>query len=325
MRAFVFPGQGSQRRGMGRGLFERFPDVARQADDVLGYSVEELCRADPGRRLSRTEYAQPAIYVVNALHHRAASPAADYLAGHSLGEYNALLAAGAFDFVTGLTLVRHRAELMGRCAGGGMAAVVGVPQQVIEETLAAHDAAGVVIANHNAPEQFVLAGPTAELDRLRAVFEGTAGVRGFVPLRVGGAFHSPLMEPAAEAFRVVLDSVTFDELRTPVVTNVTGLPYASGGDAIRAVLAAQVIRPVRWADGVRYLRDAGVTDFVEAGGGKVLTSLIGKVLAEDPRTAPWREYRDERISALLRDGVAGKLTACRISETIHAGGPPVEH
>jgi malonyl CoA-acyl carrier protein transacylase len=329
MRAFVFPGQGIQKRGMGRGLFEQFPDVCRQADDVLGYSVEELCRDNPDRRLSRTEYAQPAIYVINALHHLAASregaPAADYLAGHSLGEYNALFAAGAFDFVTGLVLVRRRAELMGRCGGGGMAAVVGVSQRVIEETLAAHGAAGVVIANHNAPEQFVLAGRTEELDRLKPVFEGTAGVRGFVPLRVGGAFHSPLMEPAAEAFRTVLDSVSFTELRTPVVANVTGLPYASGEDAVRAVLAAQVTRPVRWADGIRYLRDAGVTDFVEPGGSKVLTSLVGKILAEDPRDAPWREYRDERISALLRDCADGKLTIDRIVETIHAGGPPVEH
>jgi len=151
MRSYVFPGQGVQKKGMGRGLFEDFRDLCRQADEVLGYSVETLCLENPERLLNRTEYAQPAIYVVNALYYlslrRQDLPPADYLAGHSLGEYNALFAAGAFDFHTGLTLVKRRADLMGKADGGGMAAVVGVSETAIKATLEMNNAAGVVIAN----------------------------------------------------------------------------------------------------------------------------------------------------------------------------------
>ncbi|MFD0427124.1 ACP S-malonyltransferase [Streptomyces zhihengii] len=184
MRCYVFPGQGTQKKGMGRSLFARFPDLLRRADQVLGYPVEELCRDNPDRRLSETAYAQPAIYVVNALHWSAAQedlPPADFLAGHSLGEYSALFAAGAFDFETGLTLVQRRAELMGQISGGGMAAVVGLPEQVVEEILKRHDAAGVVIANYNAPEQVVLSGSHQELARIKPFFEKAEGVRASSP------------------------------------------------------------------------------------------------------------------------------------------------
>src|SRR5260370_26635306 len=140
-QAWVFPGQGSQRKGMGKDLFRRFPGIVATADDVLGYSVEELCQADPGGRLRQTQYAQPALYVVNAMAYLArtgagGSPA--FLAGHSLGEYCALFAAGCFDFATGLRLVRRRGELMAAASGGGMAAVIG---------LATHRLAGLLAEN----------------------------------------------------------------------------------------------------------------------------------------------------------------------------------
>jgi malonyl CoA-acyl carrier protein transacylase len=323
MRSYVFPGQGVQKRGMGREVFELFPDLCARADDVLGYSIEKLCLADPDRLLNKTEYSQPAIYVVNVLHYLAACrqdlPAADYLAGHSLGEYNALFAAGAFDFETGLTLVKHRAEVMGRAEGGGMAAVVGVSPPVIEEALKTQGATGVVIANYNAPEQCVLSGSKEEMARIKPIFETMEGVRGFVPLRVSGAFHSPLMETAAKAFRVFLDSVDFGVLRTPVVSSVTGRPFASGRQAIRDALAEQITRPVRWDECVRYLRGVGVSDFVELGGTKVLTSLIDKITAEE-RAMPWREYQDERVLTLLRDCANGTLSVGKVIETIRAGG-----
>ncbi|NUT49938.1 MAG: ACP S-malonyltransferase [Saccharothrix sp.] len=328
MRCYVFPGQGAQKKGMGKGVFEHFPDLCRQADEVLGYSVEELCLADPGRLLNRTEHAQPALYVVNALHFLAArrqgGPEPDFLAGHSLGEYNALFAAGAFDFATGLALVRRRAELMGGAEGGGMAAVVGVPAEVIEETLAAHGVTGVVIANHNAPEQFVLSGGKEELARVRPVLEGVDGVRGFVPLRVSGAFHSPHMEPAARAFREFLAAVDFGELRTPVVSSVTGRRLGPGGDDVRAALAEQITRPVRWTECVRALRAEGVSEFVELGGTKVLTSLVDKIVAQEQEQAPhdappWREYRDERVLALLRDCANGVLGVDEVLATLRAG------
>ncbi|MFE7448680.1 ACP S-malonyltransferase [Streptomyces griseus] len=313
MRCYVFPGQGTQKKGMGRSLFTRFPDLRRRADRVLGYPIEELCLENPERRLSETVYAQPAIYVVNALHWAAAQedlPAADFFAGHSLGEYSALYAAGAFDFATGLALVRSRAELMSRISGGAMAAIVGVSEQIVEETLERHGANGVVIANHNAPEQFVLAGSREELARLRPVFEKTEGVRGFVPVRVSGPFHAPAMAPAAERFRSVLAAVDVGRLRTPVVSNVTGRPFGPDAREVRDLLAEQIARPVRWSDSIRYLRDAGVSDFTELGESKVLTSLIDRITtareaASDPRRDLIERIRREILQPEIGDEALG--------------------
>ncbi|MFD5986192.1 ACP S-malonyltransferase [Streptomyces cyaneofuscatus] len=293
MRCYVFPGQGIQKKGMGRGLFGRFPDLRSRADDLLGYSVEELCLENPDRRLSETAYAQPAIYVVNALHWSAAQedlPPADFFAGHSLGEYSALFAAGAFDFATGLTLVQRRAELMSQVGGGAMAAVVGVSGQIVEETLEQHGATGVVIANYNAPEQIVLSGSLEELARIKPVFEKVEGVRGFIPVRVSGPFHSPAMAPAAARFRSLLASVDLGQLRTPVISNVTGRPFGPDAREVRDLLAEQIAKPVRWTDCIRYLRDAGVSDFTELGESKVLTSLIDRITtAQEPAPDPRRD------------------------------------
>ncbi|WP_324792581.1 ACP S-malonyltransferase [Streptomyces cyaneofuscatus] len=293
MRCYVFPGQGIQRKGMGRSLFGRFPDLRSRADDLLGYSIEELCLENPERRLSDTAYAQPAIYVVNALHWSAAQedlPPADFFAGHSLGEYSALFAAGAFDFEGGLMLVRRRAELMSQVGGGAMAAVVGVCEQIVEETLKQHGATGVVIANYNAPEQIVLSGSHEDLARMKPVFEGTEGVRGFIPVRVSGPFHSPAMAPAAERFRSLLASVDLGELRTPVISNVTARPFGPDAREVRDLLAEQIAKPVRWSDCIRYLRDAGVSVFTELGESKVLTSLIDRIAtAQEPVPDPRRD------------------------------------
>jgi len=183
------------------------------------------------------------------------------------------------------------------------------------------------------------------MERIKPIFERLEGVRGLVPLRVSGAFHSPHMETAATAFRAFLDSVDFGELRTPVISSVTGRPFEPGQRAVRETLAEQITRPVRWTECVRYMRNAGVTDFVELGGSKVLTSLIDKITAEAgerrsdgdvaPRpgenqqgasnavptdAAPWREYRDERVLALLRDCANGTLSVDKVIETIRAGG-----
>ncbi|MFF0058493.1 ACP S-malonyltransferase [Streptomyces microflavus] len=298
MHCYVFPGQGTQKKGMGRSLFGRFPDLRRRADRVLGYPIENLCLANPERRLSETVYAQPAIYVVNALHWSAAQedlPPADFFAGHSLGEYSALFAAGAFDFETGLTLVRRRAELMGQVGGGAMAAVVGVSEQIVEETLKQHDATGVVIANYNAPEQFVLSGSREELARIKPVFEKVEGVRGFIPVKVSGPFHAPAMAPAAARFRTLLAAVDVGELRTPVISNVTGRPFGSDAQEVRALLAEQITEPVRWTDCIRYLRDAGVSAFTELGESKVLTSLIDRITIAQEAAPDVRRDLIERI------------------------------
>ncbi|CAM5357924.1 [acyl-carrier-protein] S-malonyltransferase OS=Streptomyces microflavus OX=1919 GN=Smic_82420 PE=4 SV=1 [Streptomyces microflavus] len=245
-------------------------------------------------------YAQPAIYVVNALHWSAAQedlPPADFFAGHSLGEYSALFAAGAFDFETGLTLVQRRAELMGQVSGGAMAAVIGLSEQIVEETLKQHDATGVVIANYNAPEQFVLSGSHEELARIKSVFEKVEGVRGFVPVRVSGPFHAPAMAPAAARFRTLLASVDLGELRTPVISNVTGRPFGPDVQEVRALLAEQIAKPVRWTDCIRYLRDAGVSAFTELGESKVLTSLIDRITTQEP--AP--DLRRDLIERIKRE------------------------
>ena len=323
-RSYVFPGQGAQKKGMGKRLFGHFPELCRRADEVLGYSIETLCSENPDRLLSKTEYAQPAIYVVNGLHYltmrkEGAAPA-DFLAGHSLGEYNALFAAGAFDFETGLRLVKRRAELMGQADGGAMAAVVGASEEAVAQVLAKHDATGVVIANYNAPDQHVLSGSRDELARIRPAFEELEGVRGFVLLRVSGAFHSPWMATAAARFRPFLDSVEFSELRTPVVSNVTGLPFDSGAQAVRDALAAQMTHPVRWTACVQYMRKAGVSTFVELGGSKILTPLIDQTPVREPElVGPWREYRDERVLALLRDCASGVYSIDEVVEAIRVG------
>ncbi|WP_437585647.1 ACP S-malonyltransferase [Sorangium sp. So ce1000] len=283
MRAYVFPGQGTQKKGMGMRLFERFRGLIGQADEVLGYSIERLCLDDPEGLLSKTEYAQPAIYVVNALCLREleqGSPRPEYLAGHSVGECNALLAAGAFDFRAGLSLVKRRAELMAKADGGGMAAVVGLSEQELDDALRAYGAVDVTIANHNAPRQFVLSGKKTELGRLKPILEAIDGVKAFIPLRTSGAFHSPHMEAASREFRAFLEGFDFAELTIPVIANVTGRPYPKG--AVRDLLAEQISKPVRWTDSVHYLRRAGVSSFIEVGEGKVLTVLVDKIVAEAP-------------------------------------------
>ncbi|GGO78043.1 ACP S-malonyltransferase [Nonomuraea cavernae] len=261
---WVFPGQGSQRKGMGAGVLERYPELCARADEILGYSVAELC--DDPVRLRETRYAQPALFTVNALSFLARQDEGgrpDYLAGHSLGEYTALFAAGCFDFETGLALVKRRGELMSGAAGGTMAAVLGAEPEQLEELLAG---TGVDIANYNSPEQVVLAGPKDELDSLSGRAPGK-----WVPLSVSVPSHSRYMEPAAAAFAEALDGVRIAEPRVPVISNVTARPYQAGEAA--DLLRRQICNPVRWLDGLRYLMGQGVRELEEIGPGDVLGKL----------------------------------------------------
>lgn len=287
MKVYGFPGQGSQRRGMGAELFERFPEQTAIADRVLGYSIRELCVEDPERRLGSTEFTQPALYVVSALAHLdrvAADPVPpDYLVGHSLGEYAALFAAGVYDFETGLRLVRRRGELMTASDGGTMAAVVGTDEATVERVLAEPGLDGLDLANLNAMDQFVLSGPVERIDAACAAFDAM-GAR-TARLNVSAPFHSRYMRGAAEEFARFLDEFTLRPPAVPVLANVDARPYRP--EALKETLAAQIVSPVRWTETVRSLMGQGDFEFVELGPGEVLTKLVARIRQRaEPLPAP---------------------------------------
>lgn len=280
MLVYVFPGQGSQKKGMGQGLFDTVPEyrsLEPQVDALLSYSLRQLCLEDPQGLLKDTRYTQPSLYIVNALHCYQAlasgeQPAA--LAGHSFGEYNALLAAGCFDLLTGLRMVQKRGELMGRATGGGMAAVIGMEAQRIEAVLTEQQLGTLDVANYNSPSQIVISGPTTDIARAKTALE-KAGARMVMPLQVSAAFHSRYMEPAALEYAEFLAQFRFEAPRLPVIANVTAQPYPTEGAdaAIKSLLVKQLTQSVRWTQSVRYLLDQGAT-FKEVGPGNVLTKLI---------------------------------------------------
>ncbi|MGA1876318.1 MAG: ACP S-malonyltransferase, partial [bacterium] len=271
MKAFVFPGQGSQKKGMGEELFDLFPEITGKADEILGYSIKELCLEDSRNVLNVTQYTQPALYTVNALtcykeiEETGGQP--DYLAGHSLGEYNALLAGGVFDFETGLRLVQKRAELMSKAVGGGMAAIIGLEGEKVLEILKVKGFSTIDVANFNSPSQTVISGLKEDIAQAGNIFK-EAGARLFIPLKVSGAFHSRYMEPARREFERFLESFEFSSPAIPVISNVEARPYTR--DKVKRLLADQITHSVRWTESIRYLMGKGVTEFKETGPGTVL-------------------------------------------------------
>jgi malonyl CoA-acyl carrier protein transacylase len=284
MIAFVFPGQGSQKRGMGAGLFDevrQYAEVEMDVDAILGYSLRKLCLEDPDNRLKETEFTQPCLYVVNALHYyKAVNQGArpDYLAGHSLGEYNALLAAGVFDFLTGLRLAQRRGEMMSRAKNGGMAAVIGLGAGVVAEVIEENRLAGIDVANFNSPSQTVVSGPIEDIRRAGPLFE-KAGAKLYMPLQVSAAFHSRYMAEAARAFDDFLAPFSFAAPKIPVIANATAQPYPAdnASESVKSLLTRQITHAVRWAQSVRFLIDKGVTQFTEMGPGIVLTRLVQQI------------------------------------------------
>ncbi|WP_369217470.1 PfaD family polyunsaturated fatty acid/polyketide biosynthesis protein, partial [Streptomyces flavofungini] len=260
--------------------FEEFPEQTALADSVLGYSIRELCVEDPRRELKLTQFTQPALYVVSALawlrEQRLNPGPPDFFVGHSLGEYVALFAAGAFDFETGLRLVARRGELMSRADGGRMAAVLKCDLETVERALSEHGLTGLDIANHNAPGQFVLAGPADQIAAAKPVFEGLGGQ--YVQLNVSAPFHSRYLRATAEEFGRYLEGFTLRDPSVPVIANVDALPYRPG--EVAAQLARQIASPVRWTDTIRFLLDRGDFEFVELGPGRVLGKLVAKIRAE---------------------------------------------
>jgi malonyl CoA-acyl carrier protein transacylase len=273
----LFPGQGSQSRGMGKALFDRYPETAAAAGDVLGYDLRRLCLEDPDGLLDDTCYTQPALYTVNALSYRASvedgEPEGDWLLGHSLGEYNALLAAGAFDFETGLRLVIKRGELMAQARRGGMLALLGPAEEELRKVLAEEGLEQLDVANVNTPTQTVISGPGEEIDRAERLFTERR-VRS-VRLNVSAAFHSRLMKPAGDEFRAFLKGFRFGPLRATVIANVTARPY---GDDIAGTLSEQISGPVRWLESVRRtLTRTSAENGREVGPGTVLTRMLDQI------------------------------------------------
>ncbi|WP_285222339.1 MULTISPECIES: ACP S-malonyltransferase [unclassified Lysobacter] len=274
----MFPGQGSQARGMGGDLFDAFAELTAKADAVLGYSIKELCLEDPRRELGKTQFTQPALYVVNALSYykrvQDTGETPDYLAGHSLGEFNALLAAECFDFETGLKLVKKRGELMSEADQGAMAAIVNATRDQIETLLKEKGLSNVDIANYNTPLQIVISGPVADIAACQEVFQFDRVM--YVPLNTSGAFHSRLMIPAKRKFEAFLKKRKFSKPKIPVIANLTAKPYPDA--AVVEYLSKQISSTVLWNDTIHHLMSLSETmEFVEIGHGDVLAKMIVKI------------------------------------------------
>ncbi len=292
--AWIFPGQGSQSVGMGRDLYNRSVAaraVFEEADAALGIPLTRLCFEGPEIELTATENAQPALLTVSTALLRAFEearggvlPPPIAVAGHSLGEYSAMVAGGALDFTTAVCLVRRRGELMAEAKEGSMAAVIGLDEasldgvcREVSEALSAHPEtiSTVVVANYNAPDQLVISGSKLAVEHA-AQLARARGAKRVLPLKVSAAFHSPLMMHAAEGMARAIEAVRVANLHIPLIANVTAEPLMSADD-VRREAVAQVVAPVRWIASVQRMAQSGVSAFLELGPGKVLTGMIRRI------------------------------------------------
>ncbi len=290
-KAYVFPGQGSQFIGIGQDLHEQYP-LARErfseANELLGFSISELMFQGTDEELKRTDVTQPAVFLHSVISAEVVALPEDLMAvaGHSLGEFSALVVSGALEFKDGLLLVKQRADAMEKACReqeGTMAAIVGLADEVVEEGCAKIE--GVVIAaNYNCPGQLVISGEVASVEKACEHFK-EAGAMKVVPLAVDGAFHSPLMASAREDLSRAIRETPFKKPRCPIFQNVDGQP-STEPDEIRKKLIAQLTAPVRWTETIQQMVIAGVDTFVEVGGnGKVIRGMIRRIdraLAVEP-------------------------------------------
>lgn len=295
MKAFVFPGQGSQKVGMGKDLVENYKlaeEIYKTADKVLGFSISNLSFEGGEDELTKTQNAQPAILTYSyiaaeLLYEKKISP--DFVAGHSLGEFSALLAAGMVHFDDAVAMVRKRGELMSVAdpdGKGGMAAVLGLDDDTVRRVCAEVSKTSYVEpVNYNCPGQVVISGLKEGIDAAEPKLK-EAGAKRVLKLSVSGAFHSRLMEKAAEEFGAYIEKVPFHKPRWPVISNVTAQPMDE--TTVRGLLVRQMKSPVLWTDSVRYMTGKGVDTFVEVGFGSVVGGLVKKI-AESSTVQSWNQ------------------------------------
>ena len=280
---FIYPGQGSQKVGMGAGILASSTfaqDQFKKASDILGFDLTKIVLEGPDEDLKKTEFTQPALFVLEAvltdlLKEKGISPVTTM--GHSLGEYSALYGAGVFSFEDGVKLVGKRGALMaaaGASSNGTMAAIIGMDKDDIVTTLTKVTSGVVVSANENAPDQTVISGEVAAVEEACTLLK-EAGAKRAIILAVSGAFHSPLMQKAAEEFELFLKEITFNSATVPVITNVTAKPETDG-NRLKALLVEQLLSPVRWVDAQAALLGSGNSSCIEVGPGNVLKGLARK-------------------------------------------------
>lgn len=313
--AYIFPGQGSQFAGMGRELAEGFAAaraVFAEADEALGFSLSQLCFEGPTEALQLTENTQPAILTVSVAALRAMEaegcPAPTFVAGHSLGEYSALVAAGALSLSSAVQTVRARGRYMQAAVPvgvGAMAAILGADAQTVEDACREAALAGEVCspANINSAKQIVIAGDTAAVERAMEILK-ERGAKRAVKLPVSAPFHCALMQPAQDRLSADLEQTEFSDLRVPLVNNVDAATIKSGDEARRS-LVRQVSSPVRWLESVEFLAGAGVETFVEVGPGKVLSGLVRQIVTD----ARCLNVSDTATLEATRDALAGTQAA----------------
>lgn len=318
MVAYIFAGQGSQRVGMGEGLFDKYSLLTETADNILGYSIKELCLKDRYSELGLTQFTQPALFVVNHLlylDYIETYGKPDYLLGHSLGEYNALTAADVLTFGQALRLVKKRGELMSQAKKGGMTVISGISFEEVEKILREYPLKNVFISNYNSVTQTVVAGDMEEFSTISQTIENT-GAR-LTSLNVSGAFHSKYMTEAKEEFLHYIEKEDFKDFKTPVISNLEGRPYRK--EDVKEILQEQMDHPVRWVDSIRYLlAEKDDIEFIQISEGRFLLNLIGDIkknttendlkrYKEDikekksfPAEVVGGEYTEERVNTLGR-------------------------
>ena len=282
MKAYVFPGQGSQFKGMGKDLYENSTlakELFDKADEILGYRITEIMFEGSDEQLKQTKVTQPAIFLHSVISALCMGDEfnPDMAAGHSLGEFSALTACGCLDFEDGLNLVYARAMAMQKCCEevpGSMAAVLALPDETIEEICGRIEGI-VVAANYNCPGQVVISGEKESVEQACEILK-EAGARRALSLPVGGAFHSPLMEPARIELAKAIDNMTFKTPVCPIYQNVDAAAHSDPSE-IKTNLLSQLTAPVRWTETVRNMLADGAQEFIECGPGRVLTGLIGKI------------------------------------------------